>query len=126
MGETVNAKVKFWLLLFLGILLFLPFFVFSLFFQVTTVGFSIFGVLNAAPFLGGFVLYCYLLYRFVYKAARPRYPIVPPEGRMDVYFPRTDIPRPVHEDVRRYPQAFGKEARWKKRTERLEKRRKKK
>jgi len=125
-GETVKAKVKFCFLLFLGITLFLPFLFFSLLIQMTTVGFSIFGVLNAAPFLGGFVLYCYLLYRFVYKGATPRYPIVPPEGRTDIYFPRTDIPRPVHEDVRRYPRAFGKEARWKKRAEKLEKRRKKK
>jgi hypothetical protein len=126
MGETVNTRVKFWLLLLLGILVFMPFFFLSLFIQVATVGFSFFGLLNAAPFLGGFMLYCYLLYRFVHKAGRPRYPIVPPEGRTDIYFPRTDIPRPVHEDVRRYPQAFGKKTRWKKRAERLERMRKKK
>jgi len=33
---------------------------------------------------------------------------MPPEGRMDIYFPRTDIPRPIHEDVRRYPEFFKK------------------
>ena len=27
--------------------------------------------------------------------------MVPPEGRGDVYLPRTDIPRPIHEDFRR-------------------------
>jgi hypothetical protein len=122
----VNRKVKSWLLLLLGILVFMPFFFLSLLQAATLRGFSIVGILNAAPFLGGFMLYCYLLYRFVYNAGRPRYPIVPPEGRTDSYFPRTDIPRPVHEDVRRYPQAFGKNIRWKKKAKRLEKTRKKK
>jgi hypothetical protein len=36
---------------------------------------------------------------------------VPPEGRMDAYFPRTNVPRPIYEDVRRYPKFFGKKKR---------------
>ena len=35
------------------------------------------------------------------KKERVRYPLVPPEGRGDVYFPRSKIPRPIHEDMRR-------------------------
>jgi len=27
---------------------------------------------------------------------------------MDAYFPRTNVPRPIYEDVRRYPKFFGK------------------
>jgi hypothetical protein len=30
-----------------------------------------------------------------------RYPLVPPEGKPDMYVPRTDIPRPVTEDYRK-------------------------
>jgi hypothetical protein len=37
----------------------------------------------------------------VEKKKEPRYPLVPPEGRVDVYLPRTDIPRPVYEDFRK-------------------------
>lgn len=37
----------------------------------------------------------------VEKKKEPRYPLVPPEGRGDVYLPRTDIPRPVYEDFRK-------------------------
>lgn len=32
---------------------------------------------------------------------KTRYPLVPPEGKADIYFPRTDIPRPIHEDLRK-------------------------
>jgi len=60
----------------------------------------------AATFASGFLIYCYMLYRHVYKREKPRYPLVPPEGRTDIYFPRTDIPRPIYEDVQRYPQFF--------------------
>jgi len=54
----------------------------------------------------GFIVYCFLLYKHVYKGEKPKYPLVPPKGRADVYFPRTDIPRPIYEDVRRYPEFF--------------------
>jgi hypothetical protein len=35
------------------------------------------------------------------RKRRVQYPLVPPEGKPDVYFPRTKIPRPVHEDFRK-------------------------
>lgn len=34
------------------------------------------------------------------KKRKPRYPLVPPEGKPDVYLPRTGIPRPIIEDFR--------------------------
>lgn len=47
----------------------------------------------------GFTIY--FLYVRLYQKKEARYPLVPPEGRADIYFPRTDIPRPKHEDFRR-------------------------
>lgn len=35
------------------------------------------------------------------RKRRVQYPLVPPEGKPDVYFPRTKIPRPVYEDFRK-------------------------
>lgn len=35
------------------------------------------------------------------RRRRVQYPIVPPEGKPDIYFPRTKIPRPIHEDFRK-------------------------
>jgi len=68
---------------------------------------SLYGILFATQFLGWFFLYCYLIYRSVYRGAKPKYPLAPPEGRMsDHYFPRTKIPRPIYEDARRYPEFF--------------------
>jgi hypothetical protein len=46
---------------------------------------------------------------------RQRYPLVPPEGKGDVYLPRTDIPRPIHQDLRLMDEkkkTFAKIDRW--------------
>jgi len=40
------------------------------------------------------------------KKVEPKYPMVPPTLEQDVYFPRTNIPRPIHEDVREHPEYF--------------------
>jgi len=101
----LKRKIKFWLLLLLGTLIFMPFILISVLTQL---------FIYAASFLGGFLIYCYMLYRHVYKGEKPRYPLVPPEGRTDIYFPRTDIPRPIYEDLRRYPQFFKHKRRKKK------------
>jgi len=45
--------------------------------------------------------FMYFYYVRHYRKEKVRYPLVPPEGRADVYFPRTKIPRPIYEDVRR-------------------------
>lgn len=111
----MRREAKFWLFFSLGVCVYLPFFFLALILQVL-----LFGLLSFACFL----VYCYFLYRFVYKGAKPKYPIVPPEGRTDIYFPRTNIARPVHEDVRRYPASFGLKK--KRRAERMEKERRKK
>ena len=118
----MRRKLKFWLLFVLGACIFIPFFLLSLSSQVLLGVISIHGALFSLGFLGPFIIYCYLLYRFVYKRAKPKYPIVPPEGRSDIYFPRTDIPRPIFEDARRYPKYFKR----RKKSERREKVRKKK
>jgi len=46
-----------------------------------------------------FGLYGYYVMRTHKK--QPRYPLVPPEGKADIYLPRTDIPRPIYADLRR-------------------------
>jgi len=112
MGEALDKKAKFWLFFLLGLCIYIPFLLFSIMVQLS---------LAAISFLVCFLVYCYFLYRFVYKRAEPKYPLVPPEGRMDIYFPRTRIPRPIHEDVRRYPEFFEKKKRKYKRTRRVKK-----
>lgn len=98
MSKALGRRDKFWPLLLLGIAIYLPFFVFSL-----MIAFYLAAILE----LGCFLFYCYGLYRWVYKKVDLKYPSVPPEGRVDVYY-RFNIPRPIHEDVRRYPEFFGK------------------
>ena len=98
MGRALGRKDKFWPLFLFGIFIYIPFFVFSL-----MIKFHLAAILE----LGCFLFYCYGLYRWVYKKVDLKYPSVPPEGRVDVYS-RFNIPRPIHEDVRRYPEFFGK------------------
>ena len=43
----------------------------------------------------------YFCYVRLYEKKKARYPMVPPEGKHDIYFPRTKIPRPVYEDARK-------------------------
>jgi len=43
----------------------------------------------------------YFLYVRLHQKKETRYPMAPPEGKMDIYFPRTNIPRPIHEDFRK-------------------------
>lgn len=43
----------------------------------------------------------YLFYTQYNRRKKLQYPLVPPEGRGDIYLPRTNIPRPIHEDFRR-------------------------
>jgi hypothetical protein len=39
--------------------------------------------------------------RYYRNRGKPRGPLSPPGGKPDVYFPRSDIPRPLYEDMRR-------------------------
>jgi len=102
MGEALRKKVKFLLFFLLGVGVFAPFFTLSIiarFFVYALIAF------------GGFLMYCYFLYHFVLKGETAKYPMAPPEGRMDVYFPRTNIPRPIYEDMQRYPESFKRKKR---------------
>ena len=53
--------------------------------------------------LGGIAFGIYSLFLYVRSVCRRRvrYPLVPPEGKPDMYVPRTNIPRPVIEDFRK-------------------------
>ena len=79
---------------------------------------SLFSMLTILPLLILiYFTYCYVIYNFIYKGKRPRYPLRPPLGT-DIYFPRTSIPRPLHEDVRRYPWLFKVEKKYARRSKR--------
>jgi len=112
MGEVLKKKAKFLLFFLLGICLFMPFLILSIIAKL---------FLNGVLYLGCFLLYFYFLYHFVYKREKPKYPLVPPEGRMDIYFPRTDIPRPIYEDMQRYPEFFKRKKRKYERIKRVKK-----
>jgi hypothetical protein len=44
----------------------------------------------------------YWFYTRYHKKVKPKYPMAPPDAKaVDAYFPRTNIPRPIYEDVRR-------------------------
>ena len=58
-------------------------------------------MLAVAIILASFALGFYLIFTGLRKKTRPKYPLVPPEGKPDIYLPRTDIPRPIYEDFRR-------------------------
>jgi hypothetical protein len=62
--------------------------------------------------LAGLVFSIYLVYSITIKKnarAKMRYPIVNPEGQADIYTGR--MPRPIYEDMQRYPWFFGKKRR---------------
>ena len=52
-------------------------------------------------FLASMPLDVYLLYLVLILRRKPRYPLAPPEGKWDMYLPRTNIPRPLYEDFRK-------------------------
>ena len=43
----------------------------------------------------------YWFYVRYYRQRKPRHPFGPPDGKPDIYFPRSNIPRPLYEDMRR-------------------------
>jgi len=43
----------------------------------------------------------YVISNQIKNRRKVRYPLVPPEGKSDMYVPRTNIPRPVIEDFRK-------------------------
>ena len=55
----------------------------------------------------GFLASVYLLYLFTIKKKEPKYPIVPPDGKPDIYM-AARMPRPIYEDMEKYPWFFDK------------------
>jgi len=51
--------------------------------------------------LGCMAFGLHALYVRRHQKKQLRYPLVPPEGKGDIYVPRTDIPRPIYNDFRR-------------------------
>lgn len=121
----MRREAKTLLLLLLGVVIFTPFIIGFTVLQAE-VRFSLHGGLFLLSFSVPLIFYCFFLYRYSRGKWRTKYPIVPPEGRTDIYFPRTDIPRPIHEDTRRYPRFFRRRRTPKRKAEEMEKTRRKK
>ena len=62
--------------------------------------------------IAGFVFSVYLVYRATIKNIKPKYPLVNPEGHPDIYSGR--MPRPIYEDMERYPWFFNRKKNMKK------------
>ena len=62
--------------------------------------------LYLAFFMGAFAFSVYLIYRVTIRNIKLRYPVVNPEGHPDIYSGR--MPRPIYEDIQRYPWFFNK------------------
>ena len=63
----------------------------------------------------------YFLYVRLYQKKEAKYPIVPLEGKTDIYFPRTNIPRPVYADFRNMQEKKQKLEKMKKKMRRKKK-----
>lgn len=57
-------------------------------------------------FVGAFAFSVYLIYRVTIRNIKLQYPVVNPEGHPDIYSGR--MPRPIYEDIQRYPWFFNK------------------
>jgi len=62
-------------------------------------------LLTAAYVFAFSLIACLVLYSRFVKEKVPRYPLAFPRER-DAYFPFSDIPRPIHDDVNNYPEYF--------------------
>jgi len=63
----------------------------------------------------------YFFYVRLYQKKEARYPMAPLEGKTDIYFPRTNIPRPIHADMRRMQEKKRRFAKLKKKIRRRKK-----
>jgi hypothetical protein len=43
-----------------------------------------------------------IIYNRFWRGKKPKYPLTYPSGEPDIYFPRTNIPRPIYADARNY------------------------
>jgi hypothetical protein len=72
-----------------------------------------------AIFLICYSLGVYQVYRMTIRNVKLKYPLVNPEGHPDVYSGR--MPRPIYEDMRRYPWFFNKRRKTAKKEEKTKK-----
>lgn len=63
----------------------------------------------AITYIGVYLFTSYFLYLRYTKGVRPKYPLASPVKDQDIYFPRTNIPRPIYQDYREHPEFFEKE-----------------
>jgi len=98
--KGLNRKARFWTGLLLVVLAYtLPFAGFA----------AVKAYLNLMLTVAAFMFTVYLVHRVTIRDVRPKYPIVSPEGHPDVYTGR--MPRPIYEDMQRYPEFFKKKRR---------------
>jgi len=102
-GEKVNRKTRFWIS-FLFILLA---YAFPLASAIYLHDVWMFTIVSA-----GFLFSTYIIYWLTIKKKEPKYPIVPPEGKPDVYM-AARMPRPIYEDMEQHPWFFDKKRRLK-------------
>jgi hypothetical protein len=67
-----------------------------------------FNVIAGAMFSEFYIFASYFLYLRFVKKVKPKYPLSPPDLEQDVYFPRTNIPRPIYKDFHDHPEYFDK------------------
>jgi hypothetical protein len=98
MGEKVSRKTRFWI----GFLIIVIVYAVPLASMIILRDIFILTVASAS-----FLISLYLLYLFTIKKKEPKYPIVPPEGKPDIYM-AARMPRPIYEDMEQHPWFFDK------------------
>lgn len=64
--------------------------------------------LLAIVYTGFYLFISYILYLRYIRGVRPKYPLASPVKDQDIYFPRSNIPRPIYQDYREHPEFFEK------------------
>ena len=85
------------------------------------IGILVQSIWTCAIALGTIAFTLLFFYVRLYQKKEARYPLVPPEGKTDIYFPRTNIPRPVHADFRKMQENKRRLEKIKKKTRRKKK-----
>lgn len=104
-GKGLDRKKRF----FFGLIV-----VSALFFIPTVATVSVNAFQWLILFLCAYSICVYMVYRMTIRNIKPKYPIVNPEGHPDIYSGR--MPRPLYEDMQRYPWFFRNKKKKKKDT----------
>ena len=95
--NELDRKTRFWIGFLLAVLAY----------SLPIVGCAYAGLFGYLTFfMGAFAFSVYLIYRFTIRNIKLQYPVVNPEGHPDIYSGR--MPRPIYEDIKRYPWFFNK------------------